>query len=107
MKDEHVHFDEEGVQWKRVFTVPTASVGTKIDPFNQNQFVRAGENKNLTVGDAWDASSEASQKRADLNGGVDPVRAKALDTYSKERKGAKHPSELPKIYTNKHVSVEY
>lgn len=107
MKDEHSYSDEDGVKWRRVFTVPQMAMVTKIDPFDKNQFVRAGENKNETVGDMWDRSKEMSEKRADLNGGVDPVREKALENYSKERKGAKHPSELPKKIVNKHVTVEY
>lgn len=107
MNDKHVYFDEKGLKWKRIFTVPHASIATKIDPFNQSQFVRAGENKNETVGDMWDKSKEMSEKRAEQNGGVDPIRQKALEKYSKERGGMKHFSEMPKTFKNDQVTVEY
>ena len=44
--------------------------------------------KNLTIGDMWDISREASQKREKLIG-KDPVKEKSDQEYSKARKGRK------------------
>jgi hypothetical protein len=58
------------------------------------------------MGDMLDKSQELSQKRADKNGGVDPVKDKFFKDYSAQRKGAKHPDEKKKLNSTK-ISVEY
>ena len=48
MNDEHVYHgenDSEKDQWKRVFTIPTASVDSKLDPFDEVAFTDATKNK--------------------------------------------------------------
>ena len=107
MNDEHSYVDPDGLKWKRVFHVPQMAMATKIDPFSQAQFVRSGDGKNDTIGDMWDRSKEMSERRAEQNGGVDPVREKALKDYSKERGGAKHPSEFKKKIVTKDVTVDF
>ena len=60
-----------------------------------------------TVGDLLDKSSELSNQRAQENGGVDPLKKKYYENYSKERKGAKHPNEIKKTYESKNVKIEF
>ena len=39
MKEEHVYVDEKGVQWKRVFYSPQASIDSQTDPFDIKAFL--------------------------------------------------------------------
>ena len=59
-----------------------------------------------SYGDLMDRSKEMSQKRAAENGGVDPIKQKYLENYSKERGGKKHFSELKSSAENKHVKID-
>jgi hypothetical protein len=106
MSEEHSYTDENGLKWKRVFQVPMASSDSQIDPNDPKAFVDATRNKKGTMGDMLDKSQELSQKRADKNGGVDPVKDKFFKDYSAQRKGAKHPDEKKKLNSTK-ISVEY
>ena len=74
-KEEHVYFDENNLKWKRVWTIPHASVDTQADPFSEKAFSDSTNNKKMT--------KEMSQKRADKSGGQDPVKK---DYESKARK---------------------
>lgn len=85
--------DASGVQWRRVASNPQASFDTKMDPYSAADFVKA-TNKRGVVGDLWDRSKEASLKRADKEGGRDPVKQQFYDAYAKRRKGKRHPQEL-------------
>ena len=88
MNEEHIYF-EDGVQWKRIFTVPTASIDTKIDPFSQKQFIEKTGNKKGTMGNMMDLSAELSQKREQSNGKEDPVKRQHFSDYEK-KVGKKH-----------------
>lgn len=88
----------DGERWKRVFTIPQASIDTKIDPFSKTQFREKTGNKKGTLGDAWAASAELSEKRAAKNGGVDKVKEKFLSDYKKERRGTSHTHEMARNY---------
>ncbi len=107
MVDVHEYFDEEGIKWLRVFTVPQASFVTKIDPFSKSQFVRSMQDKTDTVGETWEKSAEMSEKRAALNGGVDPVKEKYFKDYKKARKGARHLQDAPKKVETKDIVAEF
>lgn len=109
MKDKHEYFGEDGTEycWKRVFTIPQASIDSQIDPFKSSDFVDKTGNKKGTYGDLLDRSAELSEKRAELNGGIDPVKRNYFDQYSKERKGAKHPNDKPKKIDGKNFSIEF
>ena len=76
------------------FLAPNASIDSDIDPFNGRQFVDNTAAKKGTMGDMLDYSKELSQKRAEKNGGVDPVKQKYYKKYSESRGGAKHPKEI-------------
>jgi predicted nucleic acid-binding Zn ribbon protein len=76
MNDVKEYFGENGDEttWKRIFTVPNASFDSKIDPFKASEFARKTGSKKGTYGDLLDKSAELSQQRADIVGGVDPVK---------------------------------
>lgn len=94
MNDEKIYNGESGNQmgeWRRLFLIPNASISAvKIDPFSKKDFIASTENKKYTVGELWDISSEASEKRKEKNGGVDPVKEKFYQDYQKENK-VEHP----------------
>lgn len=101
MNEEHVH-SEDGIKYERVFTVPNAQIDADIDVDSSEKFIEKTGKMKGTLGEIWDYSQELSNKRAEKNGGVDPVRQKAEEKYSKKRRGMKYknkinPSEMPKI----------
>ena len=107
MHDKHV-YSEDGVEWKRVFLSPNASIDNSVDPFNKQQYIDATYNKKGTIGDMMDLSSELSSKRAEKAGGLDPVKEKFYNNYSKQRKGAEHPNRIKERgYESKNVKIEY
>lgn len=89
--DKHEH-KEEGRKFNRVFTVPNASIDTRIDATSEKDFIDKTKNKKGTMGDLWNASREASAKRKEIFG-EDKVKKKYLEKYSEKRKGLKHPTE--------------
>lgn len=109
MTEKHEYFGSDGSEqtWKRVFTIPQASIDACVDPFSSQQFVDKTYNKKGTYGDLLDRSAELSSKRAEIAGGVDPVKQQYFDNYSKARKGAKHPEQFKKKFENQHVSVDF
>lgn len=80
----------DGVEWQRLFSIPNASIDTKIDPFSEKSFMKVTENKKGTIGDIWDRSKEMSEARASKLGS-DPLKEKTFDDYSKTRRGIEHP----------------
>ena len=65
--------------WIRIFHIPQASIDTKQDPFNENQYVRHTGSKKGTYGDLLNYSQELSQKRESI-AGKDPIK----ENYYKE-----------------------
>jgi hypothetical protein len=107
MNDEH-KYEQDDLEWERVFLAPNASIDSSVDPFNGRQFVDSTAAKKGTMGDMMDYSKELSEKRADKNGGVDPVKEKYYKDYSKARNGAEHPKQrMEKGYESKNVKIEY
>lgn len=88
--DEEHSYSEEGKVFNRVFTVPNASIDSDVDPFSAQQFTEKTKNMKGSMGDIWDYSAELSQKRKESNDGVDPIRKKSEEKYSKKRKGMKY-----------------
>lgn len=108
MVEDHVYFDSEGLEWKRVFTVPNASIDSQIDPNSSKQFIEKTASKKGTFGDMMDYSKEMSHRRAESNGGVDPVKEKYYSNYAKDRGGAKHFDQMKEtIKKSKHVNVDF
>lgn len=92
MNDKKEYIDENGNVWKRVFTVPQASINTKIDPFSAADFVNKTGQKKGTIGDLWDKSAELSHER-EQKLGKDHVKEDFYKDYSKTRHGLKHPAQ--------------
>jgi|TARA_R100000808_G_C2097551_1_gene115747 hypothetical protein len=88
MTEPHVYTDEEGTKWNRIFTSPNASIDTQNDGTHEG-FMKYTQNKKGTIGELWDASREASEKR-NQEQGHDPVKEKHMKNYSKKRRGMKH-----------------
>ena len=105
MNEEHIYIDEFGLEWKRVFTIPNATIDTKDDAWNHNRFVEKTGKMKGTVGDMLDYSSELSAKRAESNGGEDPVKRKAFDDYEKQV-GKKHMSDKKKTIETSKVRID-
>ena len=69
MNEEHIYHGENGKEnWDRIFTIPTASIDTKQDPFSTNQFLDRTRNKKGTYGNMLDYSADLSQQRASIAG---------------------------------------
>ena len=108
MNDKHVYFDSEGLEWKRVFTIPNASIDARIDPHSSKEFVEKTGNKKGTFGEMMDYSKEMSYIRAESNGGIDQVKEKYFKDYADKRGGAKHFDEIKsKGYSNKDVKADF
>lgn len=101
MNEEH-KYSENGIQYERVFTVPNAQIDTEFDVDSSSKFVEKTGKMKGTLGEIWDYSEELSKKRACKYDGIDPLRQKAEEKYSKKRRGMKYkskinPSEMPNI----------
>jgi len=108
MMEDHVYFDSEGLEWKRVFTIPNMSVDSQINPNSEKEFIEKTANKKGTIGDMMDYSKELSYSRAEKNGGIDPVKEKYYKDYSSKRKGAKHVDQMKaEMNNNKQVNIDF
>jgi len=106
MNDEKIYTDESGVEWKRVLHSPQLSTSSEIDPWDNSDFVNKTAGMKGTLGDVMDKSAEMSRKRAEQNGGVDPVKENYYKKYSEERNGATHPDKK-KTYESKNVKIDF
>ena len=96
MNDAHEYHGEDGSEkglWRRVYVNPSLSFDTNMDAFDSKSFVASTINKNDTYGDLQNRAAEASEIRAQKNGGVDPVKEKYYDNYKKKTNGKLHPNE--------------
>jgi hypothetical protein len=82
MNDEKIYIDENGVQWKREYTVPQASIDTNIDPYSASAFVEKTR-KAGTFGELFDLSKEMSDKRGGKKN--DPVKKSHEKEWKKKR----------------------
>jgi hypothetical protein len=86
MNDQHVYFDENGTEWKRVFYPVSFAFDTKIDPHDPNAFVKKTD-KGGTIGDIMDLSKEMSEKRGgDKNDEVKMKHAKEKEKKLNEKR---------------------
>lgn len=92
MKEPHVYVDENGLEWKRVWSLPNAAIDAEIDPFDKQAFSRKidGGTGKGTVGELWDRSREMSEKRKQKLG-YDPIQDKFKKDYSEKRGGRELP----------------
>jgi hypothetical protein len=91
MNENHEYFNEEGIKYTRLYTIPNYSIDSKIDPFSSRDFAEKTRNKKGTIGDLLNESKELSEKRGGQSN--DPVLKNFLSTYEKE-KGVKHSSQI-------------
>ncbi len=90
MSEPHVFIDDRGVEWERVWTAPTTSIGLNADADSSSQFV--DKTKNYTLGEMWDYSREMSEKRVTKRGydhigeTHDKKRQSEIDSYKKSNK---------------------
>ena len=87
--EEHV-YEIDGVTYDRVYTIPQASIDTRIDPYSEKEFREKAKVKN--VGDMWDRSKELSGIRS-AKEGKDPIKEKYFKDYAKKTKGKKHSKD--------------
>lgn len=93
MKEDHVYIDEHGIEWKRVFSLPNASIDTDLNPFSEQEFVDYTAKKGMTAGEMMDLSGELSKKREKTkDNGIDPVKQKTVTKYEKKT-GKPHPNK--------------
>ena len=109
MNDDKKYIDSAGLEWKRLLLSPQLNTEASIDPWSNEDFVNKTSNTKGTMGDLLDRSAEMSAKRAEGNNGVDPVKQKALEDYSKKTGGKKHTSQLgqKKTFETKDVKVDF
>jgi hypothetical protein len=103
MDDTKIYNGEDGKEeglWERRYFVPQMAVDTVINAESSRDFVEKTGRKKGTLGDIWDASSEASEKREKVMG-KDFTKEKYLDTWRNTRKRKdgsvpKHSLEIPR-----------
>lgn len=86
--DETHEYERDGIKWQRVWQNPQISFDTKIDPNSRRQFLEK-TSKPGTYGDLLDRAAELSERRAAERGGIDPLKQKSEEDYSKTRGGRK------------------
>ena len=108
MNDKHIYIDEDDLEWKRIFLSSQLKTESSIDPWSDTDFIEKTKNTKGSYGDMLDRSAELSNKRAEQNGGIDPIKQKYYKDYSKKRGGAKHPQEIKESKKeSKNVNIEY
>lgn len=105
MNDKKFYIDDNGLEWRRVFTVPQASIDSDIDPNNREEFARRAA-KYSTIGDLADKSRELSEKRKSKEG-FDPLEQKFFKDYADSRRGKKHPKDKPTKIETKFATVDF
>lgn len=70
-----------GKTYKRVYTVPCASVDSRVG-VTSDEFRRATTNKKMKVGEMQDLSKEMHLRREEKEG-IDPVKEKFYENYEK------------------------
>lgn len=98
-------YSEGGKQWKRIFTVPNASVSSRV-PRTKNEFMSVTSEKKGTLGNVMDLSKEMSERRAKEHGGEDPVKRKYYKDYEKQFR-MKHPHDRQTKKFSSGVTVSY
>lgn len=92
MNDEKIYIDEDGVKWRREFTVPQASIDANIDPYSSKAFVektrRAG-----TIGELVDLSKEMSERRGGIKN--DQIKKDHIKQWKKDRNLTKSKGYTP------------
>ena len=91
MSEEHKFIDDFGVEWERVFFSPKVSISTNNDG-SKESFMSATQKK-CSLGDLWDASAAASEKR-EKTYGKDSIKDKFHSDYGEKTNGKKILSKI-------------
>jgi hypothetical protein len=85
-------YQENNIEWNRVYTVPQASIDANIDPYSSRAFIEKTR-KAGTVGELIDMSKDMSDKR----GGVknDPIKKSHIKDWKKTRNLKNKPTYTP------------
>lgn len=94
MGEPHFYVDENGVEWKRQWTLPNAQIDADIDPFDKQAFERKTSSQKGSFGDLLDRSKDLSEKRKKARDGKDPVKEQYAKEYSEKRRGRTPPPQL-------------
>ena len=105
MNETHTYM-EDGKPWQRIFTSPNTCIDGVLSNVSQQKFVEKTANMKGTVGDILDYSAELSERRAERNGGTDPVKKKHFEEY-KQKVGKKHLADVPKKIETKSAIIEF
>lgn len=104
MNDKH-EYSENGVEWRRVYTVPAGVVDGKMNPWCPRKFSDKIASIKGTYGDLMDLNKELSEKRAQETGtGTDPLKEKAYESYQKKTK-KEHPQKIAERAANLEIEV--
>lgn len=79
--DKH-EYNVAGEQWNRVFHAPQIAIDVKA-PTSASKYLEK-TSKGGTVGDMWEIATESAHKRADKNGGVDPLSGRDFNQKSRD-----------------------
>lgn len=105
MNDEHKYFEGE-VEWRRVYTVPTASVDNKIDPFSSRDFVEKTGRKRDNYGSLLDRAKDAHLARV-AKEGRDVVKEKWLNNYETTNNTKFFDSSKDKVIKKNGVTIDF
>ena len=107
MSENHKYFGEDGKEWRRVFTVPNASIDSlaQSDPFDLNSLTKKTGEMKGTMGDLFATSAEMSERRAEHLGHEDPVKRNHFNKYEREN-GIKHFEDKQTVFEDKNVKID-
>lgn len=109
MNDDKKYVDDEGVEWKRRWHIPNASVDSisNTNPFDIQSHVDKTGRRKGTMDDLFNISKEMSERRAEKLGHEDPVKKKFFENYAKKNNGAKHFHDKPDKIETKHATIDF
>ena len=105
----HKHFDDNGLEWKRIWTLPCMNIDSVINPLSSQEFINKTKNKSGNVGDLFDLSRELSEKREKIQG-KDMVKESYYKKHFKEKRKL-HPAQKKELLKksareNRHFDIE-
>lgn len=93
MDSDHVYVEGD-IKYERVFVNPQASIDTKINVFDKNDFLNKTRDKKGSLGNLFDLSKECSIKREE-KAGKDSLKDEYYKNYTKRRtEKSIHPDKI-------------
>ena len=103
MNDLH-EYQQDGIKWQRVWTVPAGVVDGRLNPWSAAKFVEKTGKGSDTYGSLLDRSAELSAKRAEECGGKDPLKERVFENYQKKC-SKEHPLKIQERARNLEVEI--